>query len=171
MSNYYEYLKRNICEAKNTEFISKREYTIWIAAGERFNNECEEVISELKDCENVIYRIKQIGGDISQTIEALKKRKTDNRYPLALPKINDSGSETLYVGSSVNKFGARLRLHLGANSPRTYALHLSEWFQGSISLTVWQYDLKISRDVLQLIEDNLSFESKPSFGKMGANNR
>lgn len=171
MSDYYEYLKRNICEAKNTEFIGKSEHTISIAAGKHLNNECEKVISELKDCENVIYTIKQIGGEISQTIDAFKKRKNDKLYPLALPKINNSGSETLYVGSSVNKFGTRLRLHLGANSPRTYALHLSEWFQGSISLTVWQYDLNISRDILQLIEDNLSFELKPRFGKMGANNR
>lgn len=171
MSDYYEYLKRTIFEAKNTEFISKSEYTIWIAAGVRLNNECEEVISELKNCENVIYTIKQVGGDISQTIEAFKNKKNDNLQPLALPKINQSGSETLYVGSSVNKFGARLRLHLGANGPRTYALHLSEWFHGSISLTVWKYDPKISRDVLQLIEDNLSFELKPSFGKKGANNK
>jgi hypothetical protein len=47
---------------------------------------------------------------------------------------------------------------------------LKYWFKGKVKITIYEYD-DISIDILQIIEDNLSYNLKPAFGKMGGNNK
>ena len=58
---------------------------------------------------------------------------------------------------------------MGHGNKGTYALHLSHWFAGKFKITVKQYD--VAGDVLQIIEDDLSYSLKPAFGKQGGNNK
>ena len=75
----------------------------------------------------------------------------------------------MYVGSSTTGIKNRLKQHLGQGHKATYALHLNQWFQGQVKITIKQYD--VENQVLQLIEDDLSDQLKPAFGKLGANNK
>ena len=59
--------------------------------------------------------------------------------------------------------------YIGDGSKATYALHLSHWFRGEYKVTVKVYNEH--SDVLQIIEDALSDELKPAFGKQGSNNK
>ena len=75
----------------------------------------------------------------------------------------------LYVGSSTTNLSKRISEHLGRGNKATYALHLEHWCKDKYRITVKVYD--VASEVLQIIEDALSFELKPAFGKQGANNR
>ena len=82
----------------------------------------------------------------------------------------NSPSEILYIGSSTTGVRRRLREHTTKlGSLKTYALRLNNWFKGQYQIHIKEYD--VSRDVLQLIEDNLAFELKPAFGKRGPNGK
>jgi len=75
------------------------------------------------------------------------------------------------VGSSTTGLKKRIKEHLGDGSKSTYSLQLKHWFNGSYRITIKVYDDKISREVIQIIEDNLSHQLKPAFGKQGGNNK
>ena len=64
----------------------------------------------------------------------------------------------------------RIKQHLGNGPKSTYALHLSYWAaEQEIEIEILQYN--VPREVLQLIEDSISSELKPAFGKLGGNNK
>jgi len=63
----------------------------------------------------------------------------------------------------------RIKQHRGDGYEGTYALHLKHWFKFQYKITVKQYS--VSKEVLQIIEDDLSDRLKPAFGKKGGNNK
>ena len=75
----------------------------------------------------------------------------------------------MYVGSSTTDVKKRIEQHLGNGLKDTYALHLSHWFKGKYKITIRVYDEPI--EVLQIIEDALSHDLSPAFGKRGGNNK
>jgi Uri superfamily endonuclease len=75
----------------------------------------------------------------------------------------------MYVGSSTTGVKKRIEQHLGDGPAKTYALHLKHWFEGEYKITVKVYDEPIN--VLQILEDALSYELQPAFGKRGGNNK
>jgi len=76
----------------------------------------------------------------------------------------------MYVGSSTTGVDKRIKQHIGDGPKGTYALHLRHWFDGEYTVTIKQYDNKL-REVIQVIEDDLSDQLKPAFGKQGGNNK
>ena len=113
-----------------------------------------------------IYIIEIFEGDIEAEFNnyvAFKGKKER-----ACAKINKPSS-ILYVGSSTTGVKKRLDQHLGNGNEQTYALHLKYWFKGKYKVTVKQYD--VSKDVLQIIEDDISSVLQPAFGKLGGNNK
>ena len=114
-----------------------------------------------------IYIIKEINGNSEETrfkFEQFKRNKE-----MACPKLNHNPSDVLYVGSSSKNVINRLKQHiLGAHS-KTYALRLVNWFQGEYEIEIRTY--KVASNILQLIEDNLSHNLHPAFGKTGGNNK
>jgi len=123
-------------------------------------------LSELDDIQSAIYIIEEIDGDPEKTYWTFSRYK--EKKDRACAKLNDP-SNVLYVGSSTTGVKKRIEQHLGHGNKGTYALHLSHWFKGKIKLTVKQYD--VTNDVLQIIEDDLSYSLKPAFGKRGGNNK
>lgn len=57
---------------------------------------------------------------------------------------------------------------MGEGHEATYALHLNHWF-GSRKLKITIKEFNVSRDVLQIIEDAISYNLSPAFGKRGGN--
>lgn len=122
--------------------------------------------SQLKNIEKAIYIIEEINGDPNQTFinfSLFKKSKVR-----ACPKLN-SPSNVLYVGSSTTDIEKRINQHIGIGPKDTYALHLSHWFTGNVKINIKVYD--VSNEVLQIIEDALSYDLAPAFGKKGGNNK
>ena len=125
-----------------------------------------ENLSELDNIVKAIYIIKQVDGDPQQTFEKLSAfKKTKKR---SCPALN-SPSQVMYVGSSTTGVGKRIQQHIGNGAAGTYALQLNHWFDGKYSITIKQYEE--SREVIQIIEDDLSDQLKPAFGKQGGNNK
>ncbi|HDK8953815.1 TPA: GIY-YIG nuclease family protein [Acinetobacter baumannii] len=138
--------------------------------------------SELEGINSAIYIIREIDGDSQITFEAFKRFKQEQKEKkernkknmgvkedvLLCPKLNKP-SEVLYVGSSIKKLKNRLNQHIKNTNNDTYALRLQEWFSGQYEVQIKVYN--VTRDVLQLIEDNLSFDLNPAFGKKGSNNK
>lgn len=153
MLDYIETLIDNCQQAKNAK-----------TAQEFVMND----ISELDGIKQAIYIIKQVEGDPKKAYEAFynyKKLKKRN-----CPRLNKTASETMYVGSSTTDLKTRISQHTGkGNNKSTYALNLAQWFQGKYEITIKEYD--VSRDVLQIIEDDISDRLKPAFGKQGGNNK
>ena len=129
----------------------------------------EFVISEVSELDGIktgIYIIEEISGNSQITFDSmLKFKKTKKR---ACPKLN-SPSPVLYVGSSTTGIKKRIKQHLGDGPANTYALHLSHWFRGKYKITVKIFEEPIR--VLQIIEDSISHELSPAFGKSGGNNK
>ncbi len=115
-----------------------------------------------------IYIIEEIAGNIEETFSKLKEYK--NKKERNCPKLNNASS-TLYVGSSTTGLKKRIKEHIGDGSKSTYSLQLKHWFKGNYKITIKVYDDEISREIIQIIEDNLSYQLKPAFGKQGSNNR
>lgn len=132
----------------------------------------EEVITDAGNIKTLtinagVYIIEEINGDRVKTYENFLDHKS--KHLVAMPKSN-APSNVLYVGSSRNNLKQRLLQHAGYGYRKTYALHLKDWFTGSIKITVRQYDTP-SDSVLQMIEDSIAFNLKPAFGKRGSNNK
>ena len=123
-------------------------------------------ISELDGIDKAIYIIEEIEGNSENTfIELSKYKKLKQR---ACPKLN-APSPVLYVGSSTTGVRKRIEQHLGEGAKDTYALQLKHWFRGKYKITIKVFDQP--KEVLQIIEDALSFELAPAFGKQGGNNK
>ncbi len=156
--SYIDRLISNCEEAKKAKSINE---FIFDNTGE-----FDKFFSELKHIDTAIYIIEQIGGDPQKTFEKLLSyKKTRER---SCPAMN-APSKIMYVGSSTTGVGKRLKQHIGEGHKGTYALHLSHWFDGKYVITVKQYN--IAREVLQIIEDNISDKLSPAFGKQGGNNK
>ena len=123
-------------------------------------------LSDLKQIKKAIYIIEQVRGNPIETFEKLKAYK--NKKERSCPKLN-APSNILYVGSSTTGLYNRIKQHMGDGHKGTYALHLKQWFDGDYKITIKQYDK--SREVIQIIEDELSYQLKPAFGKQGGNNK
>ena len=123
-------------------------------------------LSGLEGIQKAIYVIEQMTGDAEQTFKAFSDYKNTKQRKCA--KLN-APSNVLYVGSSTTGVKKRIQQHLGDGHKETYALHLSHWFDGDYKITVREYD--VPNYVLQIIEDDLSDQLKPAFGKQGGNNK
>lgn len=122
--------------------------------------------SQLKGIEKAIYIIEEIGGDPERTfIDFSVYKKASDR---ACSKLN-APSKVMYVGSSTTDIKKRIDQHLGNGPKGTYSLHLNQWFNGKYKIQIKVYDVKI--EVLQIIEDALSHDLAPAFGKQGGNNK
>jgi Uri superfamily endonuclease len=89
----------------------------------------------------------------------------------ACAKLNHPSS-ILYVGSSTTGVMSRIKQHKGDGHKykSTSALHLSHWAEDrKIKVEIMEYD--VPRKIIQLIEDAISTELKPAFGKLGGNNK
>lgn len=123
-------------------------------------------IGELDFIKSAIYIIELDAGDAHKAFDdfsnyrALKERKC--------ARLNNI-SNVFYVGSSTTNLKKRIREHIGYGYKNTYALNLEHWFQGKYKITVKEYD--VSRNVLQIIEDDIANTLKPAFGKMGSNSK
>lgn len=116
---------------------------------------------------SAIYIIKEINGSSEETrfkFEQFKRNKE-----MACPKLNHNPSDVLYVGSSSKNVINRLKQHILGTHNKTYALRLVNWFQGEYEIEIRTY--KVPSNILQLIEDNLSHNLHPAFGKTGGNNK
>ncbi|WP_374531092.1 hypothetical protein [Acinetobacter sp.] len=122
---------------------------------------------KLKNNTSAIYIIKEINGNPKETHSRFIRFKSNNE--MACPKINPHPSEVLYVGSSSKNIINRLKQHVLGTHTKTYALRLINWFQGDYEIEIRTYS--VSSNVLQLIEDDLSYTLRPAFGKTGSNNK
>ncbi|PKI17967.1 GIY-YIG nuclease family protein [Colwellia sp. 12G3] len=123
-------------------------------------------LSELDGIKTAIYIIEQVTGDINGAFDSLSKYKASKER--SCPAIN-SPSKIMYVGSSTTGVKSRIKQHLGDGNKSTYALHLKHWFDGDYKITIMEFDR--TRDVLQIIEDDISDRLSPAFGKKGGNNK
>lgn len=123
-------------------------------------------ISELDGIEKAIYIIEEVDGNSENTfIELSKYKKLKQR---ACPKLN-APSKVMYVGSSTTGVRKRIEQHLGERDKDTYSLHLKHWFRGKYKITIKVFEQP--KEVLQIIEDALSHDLAPAFGKQGGNNK
>ena len=121
---------------------------------------------EFENIKTAIYIIRSKKGDITAIFEKFEEfKKTKARK---CPKLN-SPSDILYVWSSTTNLKKRLNEHLGNWHKETYALNLKHWFNGQVEIEIHEYN--IEKEILQLIEDDLSYSLKPAFGKKGSNNK
>jgi hypothetical protein len=114
-------------------------------------------------------------ADVQVAFDKAKSEKAANG--LSLPSNNRvSGSCMLYVGSSFRTglrratLASRLTQHLLSAPKGTYALNLSHWatgLSGGIIIRAFQYPDAVDRGVVVAIEDNLSANLKPMFGRRG----
>ncbi|VUD63036.1 hypothetical protein TDB9533_03161 [Thalassocella blandensis] len=129
----------------------------------------EFVLTELEDLDNIekaIYIIEEVEGDAVETFATLcNYKKTKER---ACPKLNQP-SRVMYVGSSTTGIKKRIEQHLGNGPSSTYALHLKHWFRGEYKIRVKVFEEPF--EVIQIIEDALSHDLSPAFGKSGGNNK
>ena len=123
-------------------------------------------ISDLDNINKAIYIIEQIDGDPQKTFEDFSFYR--QRQERSCAKLN-SPSQVMYVGSSTTGLKNRIYQHIGDGPKGTYALHLKHWFKGRYQVSIKIYN--VSADVLQIIEDDLSDQLKPAFGKSGSNNK
>ncbi|WP_397589339.1 hypothetical protein [Sphingorhabdus sp.] len=123
-----------------------------------------------KKC-TAIYIIK-LGPNANWTAvrDALNLQKTGKLDGRAYPQINKTAaSEYMYVGSSRDCV-KRLIEHLGLGAKSTYSLHMSSWatsLVGDFEIEILKYT-DIDQTVLCAIEDQLSKELKPLFGRRGS---
>jgi Uri superfamily endonuclease len=116
-------------------------------------------ILDIADIEQAIYIIEEIDGDTNKTfIEFSQYKKKKER---ACSKLN-APSQVMYVGSSTTGLKKRISQHLGNGPANTFALHLKQWFLGKYIISVKVYD--VQPEVLQIIEDDISFRLQPAFG-------
>ena len=125
-----------------------------------------EDLSKLGDISQAIYVIEEIYGDKEKTFKDFSRYK--GKKERSCSRLN-SPSNVMYVGSSTTGVRKRIEQHIGDGHKDTYALHLKHWFKGKCKITIKQYDE--IKDVLQIIEDDLSDKLRPAFGKKGGNSK
>ena len=118
----------------------------------------------------------------------IQKLKDDPANKTKLPKVNldtallSVGNRTiLYVGKSNGNFNTRLKQHLGKESKKTYALHLSEWQNDKVlskvklklhylSIDLAKYKLKNKieeNEFIEQLESILHSHFRPILGRTG----
>lgn len=125
-------------------------------------------LSELDGVEQAIYVIEQIDGNEQVTFEAFREYKATKERKCA--KLN-APSKVMYVGSSTTGVKKRIEQHQGNGHAGTYSLQLKFWFESKYRITIKEYEVTMTREVLQIIEDDLSDRLKPAFGKQGGNSK
>lgn len=123
-------------------------------------------LTELDGMKQAIYVIEQTDGDVEETFLDFSRYKDKKERKCA--KLN-APSKIMYVGSSTTGVKKRIEQHQGDGNKATYAIHLKHWFRANYRITVKQYSE--TKEVLQIIEDDLSDKLKPAFGKHGGNNK
>ena len=123
-------------------------------------------LTDLDGIKQAIYVIEEIEGNIEKTFFEFSRYKEKKERKCA--KLN-APSQVMYVGSSTTGVRKRIEQHLGNGHESTYSLHLKHWFNGNYRIIIKQYE--VTKDVLQIIEDDLSDQLKPAFGKQGGNNK
>ncbi|MBT3298997.1 GIY-YIG nuclease family protein [archaeon] len=133
---------------------------------------CEFKLKNLDSLDKIyqaIYIIEEIGGDKHQTSADFSRYK--EKKDRSCPKDNKAPSSVMYVGPSTTNIRKRIEQYKGDGHPKTYALHLKHWFKGNYKITIKEYQKDLDKGILQIIEDNLSYNLKPAFGKKGGNNK
>lgn len=125
-----------------------------------------EELTDLDGIEQAIYVIEETKGDNESTFLEFSRYKDKKERKCA--RLN-APSQIMYVGSSTTGVRKRIEQHMGEGHKGTYALHLKYWFKGEYEITIKRYN--VTKEVLQIIEDDLSDRLKPAFGKQGGNNR
>ena len=125
-------------------------------------------MAELNNVKHAIYIIEEVDANIESTRNAFINYKKSSERKCS--KINENGSDVLYVGSSTTGVKKRFAQLLGVGHKATYALHLNHWFgPRKMKITVHEYD--VPREILQIIEDSISYDLSPAFGKSGGNGK
>lgn len=150
-TEYIDTLIKNCNIAKNTKPI--KEFLF-------------ENLEQLKGIKKAIYIIEEINGDKNKTFDNFVKYKSLKERNC--PKKNKP-SNILYVGSSTTNVKGRIKQHIEEGPKKTYALHMKHWFKGKYKINILVYNEPI--EIIQIIEDNISNNLKPAFGKMGGNNK
>jgi hypothetical protein len=129
-----------------------------------------------------VYLIKIINFGKVKNALTFKNRFTSfkKKSTFKLPQINDSNnSDILYIGKSTGNFETRLKNHLLANSPKTYALQISQWpvtragmaFElhfGFLDSNLFKEDNhEDAKAILEIIEGGLQLQYKPLLGRTG----
>lgn len=123
-----------------------------------------------KEC-TAIYIIK-LGptADWTAVRDAMTRQKTEKLDERAYSRPHKaSQSEYMYVGSSRDCVN-RLLGHFGLGAKKTYSLHMSSWATGLVGdfeIEILKYT-DIEQTVLCAMEDYLSKELKPLFGRRGS---
>jgi hypothetical protein len=123
-------------------------------------------LSELDGIQQAIYVIEQIDGSEDEVFLEFSRYKDKKERKCARLNVP---SKVMYVGSSTTGVKKRIEQHKGDGHRDTYALHLKHWFQSDYRITIKLYSE--TKEVLQIIEDDLSDRLKPAFGKQGGNNK
>jgi len=165
-SKYLNALTRNIKAAQEARASQSITFSVNPCDSEEVVKRCTAV-DGLKNAIYVISREPETSDAdaIKAQLVAFKKQSARK-----CPKINTNISEVLYVGSSTTGVNKRLKQHLGYGHEQTYAMQLCHWFSEEVHVSVFEYE-GVERDVLQLIEDAVSCELNPMFGKQGGNNK
>ncbi len=166
MNDYIDQLIQHCEEAKNTENRFRETFT-----RDDYNSGKHELYDP--KATKAIYVIKSPGSDLIKTSCYLKdkKKKTTRAYPRINKPIE---TDVMYVGSSSTDLKKRLKEHLKSGHEKTSSLHMETWeeeYRRNIVVEVRYYEEDLSRNVLQIIEDGLSYELKPIFGKPGSNGK
>jgi len=111
--------------------------------------------------------------NLFQRFSEENRTKTKNKDRINVSRFNQHISNILYVGSSTTDFRARIKNHIGLGSGRVYSLHLSKWDCAvDYDLFIDVYIIKsvrnssiVERFVVEIIEQQIWDELKPSFGK------
>ena len=117
-------------------------------------------LEDLSTVKNAIYIIEDPTGNIEKTFNDFKAFKLKTKRKCS--RLNRP-CKIMYVGSSTTNLKKRIKEHLGDGHPSTYSLHMKHWFKQDPRITIRVYD--VEREVLQIIEDALSDELNPAFGK------
>ncbi len=161
---YIDNLIENCQKAKIAKPLDKK--TINIKEIHKVDKETiDKNFDDIKNI-NAIYIFKEIKGNKEKTFDLFSEYKGLNERKC--PKENKP-SDILYVGSSTTSLKKRIKEHVGFGSVSTYALQLRYWFKGECEITILFYNEE--KEVIQIIEDNISNNLKPAFGKMGGNNK
>lgn len=105
--------------------------------------------------------------EVWDALNYTKKEKIEGRAYSRVHDFNDS--QHIYAGSS-KTLSKRLLEHLGFGNKGTYALNIRYWCEhlnGGFTIDALIY-LDLSQEVLCALEDQLSHETKPMFGRRGS---
>lgn len=123
-----------------------------------------------KNC-TAIYSIElSAEADPAAVWEALNRYKISKLDGKSLSRVHSfKPTSCMYVGSSRDCV-KRLMEHFGFGAKSTYSLHLSSWASqlgGEFQINILKYD-NVEQRVLCALEDKLSEELTPLFGRRGS---